>query len=77
MAGWGPCMMGVCMVGGMHGRGHSWWGHVWQGHAWWWGVCMRGDVWQGVSVTGEMAIAMDGTHPTGMHSCFYKCSRLC
>ena len=60
------------MVGDIHGGGH-----VWQGHAQWWGMCMTGDVWQGVSVAGEMATATDGTHPTGMHSCFYKCLRLC
>ena len=45
---------GACVVGGgMHGRGHAWWG----GCAW--GAC----------VAGKMAIAVGGTHPTGMHSC--------
>ena len=30
--GGGTCMVGVCMVGGMHGRGVcAWWGHAWQG----------------------------------------------
>ena len=24
----------------------------------------------GICVAGETAIAVDGTHPTGMHSCF-------
>ena len=44
----------------MHGRGHVWWGHVWQG------TSMHG---KGVCMAGEMATAVDGTHPTGMHSC--------
>ena len=31
------------------------------------GACMaEGHAWQGA---GEMAAAVDGTHPTGMHSC--------
>ena len=29
-----------------------------------------GHVWQGACVAGKMAIAVDGTRPTGMHSCF-------
>ena len=43
---------------GVHGGG----GHAWQG-----GV--RG---KGTCVAGERATAADGTHPTGMHSCFFK-----
>ena len=31
-----------------------------RGHAWW-GVCMA----------GETATAVDGTHPTGMQSCYF------
>ena len=54
MAGGGMRGRGACVVGGgMHGRGHAWWG----GCAW--GAC----------VAGKMAIAVGGTHPTGMHSC--------
>ena len=59
-------------MGGMHGRGHAWQGACMAG-----GMCGRGCVWQGgvhgqgTCVTGEMATAVDGTHPTGMHSCFY------
>ena len=34
------------------------------------GVHDRGYAWQGACVGGETAIAADGTHPTGMHSCF-------
>ena len=39
------------------------------------GACMVGCVaggmaWQGACVAGEMATAADGTHPTGVHSCF-------
>ena len=54
---------GACMAGGVHGS---------------WGACVAsgGRVWQvggmhgkGACVVGEMAIAADGTHPTGMHSC--------
>ena len=70
-------MAGSCMAGGMHSGGHVWWGgmhgrgeacmaggmhgreHVWQG------ACMAG-----ACVAGEMATAADGTHPTGMHSCY-------
>ena len=36
------CMAGVCMVGGMaggvHDRGHVWWGHAWQGGCGWQGA---------------------------------------
>ena len=66
----GACMVkGVCVVKGVHGegacmvkglcmmkRGSCMTG----GHAWWWGAC----------TAGETAAAADGTHPTGMHSCF-------
>ena len=44
------------------------------GHAWQW-VCMargihgREGMAGGMCVAGEMATAVDGTHPTGMHSC--------
>ena len=51
-------LQGACMAGGMHGRGHVWRGCVWQG------VCSRG-----ACVAGETATAVDGTHPTEMHSC--------
>ena len=46
----------ACMVwgGGMHGRGCAWQG-----------ACMA----EGGCMGGKMAIAADGTHPTGMHSC--------
>ena len=54
------CMAGACVVGGVCSRPHAWqggmhgnWGHVW------WGAC----------VSGEMATAADGMHPTEMHSC--------
>ena len=59
----------VCMAGGMHGSG----GHVWQGGMHGRGACMAGGVhgrpgraWQ---EAGEMATAVDRTHPIGMHSC--------
>ena len=40
--------------------------HVWQG------VCMAVGVCggEGACVAGETATAVDGTHPTGMHSCY-------
>ena len=50
---------GACIVGGMHGRGYAWQG-----------ACMAGGMcggW-GVCMAGETATAVDGTHPTGMHS---------
>ena len=34
------------------------------------GGCGGGCVWWGACVTGEMATAAGGTHPTGMHSCW-------
>ena len=55
--------------GGMHGKGGVVKGTcVARGHAWhlWWGR----HAWQGACVAGETATAEDGTHPTGMHSCF-------
>ena len=69
--GWGACMAGS-MHGGAHGRGCVQWGHAWQGCiVWgcaWQGVCEAwGHVWQGRGAT-----AVDGTHPTGMHSCINK-----
>ena len=50
----GYVWQGACVAGGMHG-----WGYAWQGS-----MCGRG-----ACVTGEMATAADGTHPTGMLSC--------
>ena len=56
----GHVWQGACVVGGIHGRGYAWQGVcVAGGHAWW-GVCMAGDT----------ATAVDGTYPTGMHSCY-------
>ena len=72
---------GVCMAGGMHGKGVCMTGDicgrgmhgrvcVWQG-----GMHGRGCTWQGACIMGgvcmaeEMATAVVGTHPTGMHSC--------
>ena len=61
------CGRGVCMVGG----------HVWhEGACVAWGLCgleshvwQRGHAWQGACMAGETATTVDGTHPTGMHSC--------
>ena len=77
-AWWGACMaVRACMAGGMHGGGHAW-----QGACVPVGVCMVGGmhgregmctrgwhVCQVACVAGEMATAVDGMHPTGMHSC--------
>ena len=73
--GWrGRCMAGgragvpeggIC-AGGMHGGG-GWGGMCGGGHALWGvGVCVAGEA----CMAGETATAADGTHPTGMHSCY-------
>ena len=50
---------------GVHGRGHVWHGSM-HGRG-----CVAGEhVWWGACVAGETATAVDGTHTTGMHSCF-------
>ena len=49
---------GVCMGGGVHGRGHAWWTCIAGGHAW--GIHGRGHTWkgaymeEGVCVVGDM-----------------------
>ena len=55
----GACMVkGPCVVkGGMHGEGGGGGGG---GHAWQVGEC-----------AGQTATEAGGTHPTGMHSCFF------
>ena len=50
--------------GGVHGRvGGSMCGRG--------GIYGRGHMWRGAYVAGKTAIAAEGTHPTGMHSCFH------
>ena len=66
----GGCGMGVwggtCMVGGMHGRGSCMTG----GRAWQGGVPGEKDVHGRGDVCGRRdCTAVDGMHPTGMHSC--------
>ena len=59
--------VGSAWQGGMCGSGGG--GRVWQG----WGGCMAGGVHGGggvVCVAGDTVTSADGTHPTGMHSCF-------
>ena len=74
------CMAGraVCLAGG-----HAWWGACVAGGAcvavgaclaggcvWWGGVMCGGRcAWWRACMAGEMATAVGGTHPTGMHSC--------
>ena len=60
---------GACVAsgGGIHG-----------GVCVWQGACMVGrqHAWQGACMAclaEETATAADGTHPTGMHSCFSEC----
>ena len=75
---------GACVAGGVYMvAGHAWQGGVHSkeggmcGRGCGTGACMaRGHVWQvggmhgnGACVAEETAIAADGTHPTGMHSC--------
>ena len=50
-----------CPLGGVHGGLHVGGVHVAGGGHVWHGACMT---------AGEMATAADGTHPTGMHSCY-------
>ena len=65
----GYAWQGACMTGGVHGRGCARQK----------GACMagsmydRGCAWQrvGACMAGEKTTAADGTHPTGMHSCFF------
>ena len=52
------CGRGVCVVGGMCGKG----GHVWQGGM----PCTHLRTPQ--DMVGQ---CVGGTHPTGMHSCFF------
>ena len=66
MAG-GICVSGVWQ-GGICGSGACMAGrYVWQ-----WGICGRGHACVTVGpacAAGEIAVASDGTYPTGMHSC--------
>ena len=67
--GRGCAWQGACVEGGVHGRG----GHAWQGVCVWQrGACMAGGMTLlslAACMAEEMATAVDGTHPTGMHSC--------
>ena len=68
MRGGGACMAGMCMAGGMHGRGMC--GRGVHGRS----VCVAGGrhALQGACMTGEMVTAVEGMHPTRMHSCLMK-----
>ena len=58
------------MVKGVSGGGCVWWGACMAKHAWQGDACVAGGhVWQGACMAGEMATAVDCTHPTGMYSC--------
>ena len=78
-AWWGACMVGVCMAGGMYGRGdmHGGGGGVWQGacmagvcvmgggmHGW--GTCMAGGMHSGRHGRGRGAcVALEMTTAEG------------
>ena len=72
----GHAWQGVCVTGNMCGGACMAGGHVWQGGICGRGTCMAGGMHggevcvAGVCVEGETATAVDGTHPTGMHSFF-------
>ena len=51
--------------GSVHG-GHAWGRVLWELHG------RGGCAWQGACVARDTATAADGTHPTGMHSCFIQ-----
>ena len=63
---------GACMTGGMHGRSMNVGACMAGGMHMVGGVHSGGYVWHGSFVAGETATESDGTHPTGMHSCFKK-----
>ena len=69
---------GACMAGGVWQGEHAWQGACMVGGCVWQGACMAGGMHgKGVCVAGEMATAADGTHLTGMHSCFkYLCTNM-
>ena len=66
------CGRGSCMAGAMHGRGYVWHGGCAEGLEGWWGCAWFG-MWRGGHGWGrvwkERWPLLDGTHPTGMHSC--------
>ena len=59
MAG-GVCMDGACAAGGMHGRGHAWWGMCMAG-----GMCGKGGVNGGGRVHGKGACMARGACMAG------------
>ena len=74
---------GACVAGGVHGRGHAWWGAcvagcVWWGtmHVGWGGMHGGGHVWQGACVAGGMrggGCAWWGTCMVGGHAWWGAC----
>ena len=65
------------MVEDVHGGGAKrGGGHVWQGEPYMEGGGMHGGgvCDMGACMAGKTATAADGTHPTGMHSCFIICT---
>ena len=62
---WGHAWQGACVAGGVHDGG----GHVWEGTCIAWGHAQWGHACHGGMHAGGTATQVDGTHPTGMHSC--------
>ena len=74
MAGWhawqgGLHGRGVCMSGGMHGRGCVAGGHAWQGGMYGKGVCMAGSCMTGGMCGGGCMAGETATAVDSMHSC--------
>ena len=66
-------MVGVCVVGGMCGTGHVWWGHAWQGG----GMCGRGHAFQGACMAGGVCMARGARVGGGMHGGGHALLRAC
>ena len=62
---WGHAWQEACVAGGVHDGG----GHVWQGGMHSMGTCTVGACMSEGMHAGGTATQVDGTHPTGMHSC--------
>ena len=83
MHGRGSMHGGACMAGGMHDRGHMWWGGIHgRGHAWQ-EACMvvgmhgRGHAWHTVNeqvIGGSKGGRQGRTPPLGVQILSFSCS---
>ena len=64
----GVCGRGACVAGGTYDGGACIAGGVWQAACMAGGAYMAGRAW----MAGETTTEAGGTHPTGMHSCFFN-----